>query len=92
MSSVEQEGHMEIDARINRLRKYNVTIGVFHFIQGVLMLVLSSDFSLPIRNSFLHYMPQTDTLNAVTEDIVNLQIGPLVAAFMFMSILLYPIL
>lgn len=76
---------MEIDTRINRLRKYNLIMGVFHLIQGALMLVLASDFSLPIRNSFLHYIPETDTLNAVTEDIVDFQIGPLVAAFMFMS-------
>lgn len=76
---------MEIDARISRLRKYNFIMGAFHLIQGVLMLILASDFSLPIRNSFLHYMPETDTLNAITEDIVDLQIGPLVAVFMFMS-------
>jgi len=76
---------MEIDARINRLRKYNLIMGVFHLIQGVLMLILSSDFSLPIRNSFLHYIPETDRLTAITEDIVDLQIGPLVAVFMFMS-------
>ena len=76
---------MEIDARINRLRKYNVIMGVFHLIQGVLMLILSSDFSLPIRNSFLHYMPETERLVAMPEEIVDLRIGPLVAVFLFMS-------
>lgn len=76
---------MEIEARISRLRKYNLIMGAFHLIQGILMLALSSDFSLPIRNSFLHHMPETDTLNAITEDIVDLQIGPLVAVFLFMS-------
>ncbi len=76
---------MEIEANLNKLRKYNLLMGVFHLIQGTLILILSNDFSLPVRSSFLHYMTDTGTLNAVTEDIISLRIGPLVAAFLFIS-------
>lgn len=68
-----------------KLRKYNIAMGIFHLIQGVAMLILSNEYSLPVRDSFLHYMPDTGTLQAVTEDIVDLRIGPLVAGFLFMS-------
>lgn len=76
---------MEIEANLNKLRKYNLLMGVFHLIQGTLILILSNNFSLPVRNSFLHYMTDTGTLKATTDDIVSLRIGPLVAAFLFIS-------
>ncbi len=76
---------MEYEKRFLKLRKYNLIMGIIHLIQGALMIVLSSDFALPIRNSFLHYMPETERLTAITEDIVTIEMGPLVAGFLFMS-------
>ncbi|MDD5094881.1 MAG: heliorhodopsin HeR [Dehalococcoidia bacterium] len=78
---------MGIEAKLSRLRKYNLIMGVFHLIQGTLILILSNTYSLPIRSSFLHSSAGTNTSQAVTEDIVHLQIGPLVAAFLFISAL-----
>ncbi len=31
------------------------------------MIILTNEYAVPIRSSFLHYMPETDTLKAVTE-------------------------
>ncbi len=76
---------MEYESRFYKLRKYNLAMGIFHLIQGVLMLILTNEYAVPIRSSFLNYMPETDTLKAITEDIVELQMGPLVAGFLFMS-------
>lgn len=76
---------MENEATFGKLRKYNLIMGIFHLIQGALMIALSSEFSLPIRGSFLHYISETQTLQAIPEDIALLKIGPLVAGFLFIS-------
>ena len=60
-------------------------MGSFHLIQSILMLALSNEYSIPVRKSFLHYMSDTNTLKAITEDIVDLRIGPLVAIFLLLS-------
>lgn len=74
-----------MDKRIRRLRWYNLVMGGFHLIQAALIFVLSSDFSLPVQSSFLHYVAETETLAPVTETLVNLRIGPLVALFLLIS-------
>ncbi|MBM3132401.1 MAG: hypothetical protein FJZ95_05145 [Chloroflexi bacterium] len=76
-----------VEATLHRLRRYNLAMGSFHLIQGIVMVILSNQYSVPIRNSFLHYIQETNTLNAMTEDIVLLRMGPMVAAFLFMSAL-----
>ena len=68
-----------------RLRCLNVFMGVAHLVQGVLMLLISSDFSLPVSTSFLTADPATSKLVSSPETLFQLQIGPAVAAFMFMS-------
>ncbi len=76
---------MEYESIFIKLRKYNLAMGAIHLVQGILMIILSSDYAVPIRSSFLNYFPETDTLKAITEDIVEIQMGPLVAGFLFMS-------
>jgi hypothetical protein len=51
------------------------------------MLLLSSDFSLPVSASFLQFDPSAKKLVSVPETLFDLRIGPLVAAFLFMSAL-----
>lgn len=76
---------MEYESKFLKLRKYNIAMGLFHLIQGILMVILSSDYAVPIRSSFLNYIPETDKLKAITDDIVTIEMGPLVAGFLFMS-------
>ncbi|MFO7676983.1 MAG: heliorhodopsin HeR [Thermoplasmatota archaeon] len=68
-----------------RLRIFNAVMGVFHLIQGMLMLLLSNDFSLPITYSSPVFDPISQTISPVVETIIELRIGPLVALFLFMS-------
>ena len=67
------------------LRWLNVFMGVAHLVQGMLMLLISSDFSLPVSTSFLTTDPATSKLVSSPQTLFQLQIGPAVAAFMFMS-------
>jgi hypothetical protein len=72
-------------ATLTRLRRWNGAMGALHFAQGTAMLALASTFSLPVTSSFLRMDRVTDKLVAVPDELVRLRIGPLVAAFLFVS-------
>ena len=71
--------------RFLSLRRFNAIMALVHLLQGVFMLLLSTDFSLPVTASFLKLDPSTDKLAAVPEALADLRIAPLVAAFLFIS-------
>lgn len=77
----------EKSINFEKLRYFNVVIGFFHFAQGLLMLKLSNNFSLPVTTSFVEFIPQTQKLEPVTKTLFNLQLGPVVALFLFLSAL-----
>ena len=76
-----QEG----DVRFKKLRTFNAVMGVIHMLQGILMLVLSNAFTLPLNFTRPEYDAVTNTISPVSETFFNVPIGPLVALFLFMS-------
>jgi hypothetical protein len=75
------------DKCFKRLRLFNAVMGVFHLIQGILMLLLSNTFTLPLTYTTPVFNELTQTISPETSTFFNLQIGPLVAVFLFMSAL-----
>jgi hypothetical protein len=75
----------EENVKFEKLRKFNAVMGVFHFIQFILMLVLSNDFTLPMTASYLKYDAITQTLVVNTDKIADIRLGPLVALFLLIS-------
>ena len=71
--------------QLPRLRRFNLAMAGLHLAQGLVMLALSNDFSLPVTTSFLRYDTGTTQLAPSPETLVDLRIGPLVAAFLFVS-------
>lgn len=71
------------DVLVRRLRRFNLWMGFLHFAQGVALLVLSSDFALPVTASFLE--PAAGGVESTTRTLFEVRIGPLVAAFLFLS-------
>lgn len=69
--------------RATRLRAYNLGLGSLHALQGVLVLALSTDFSLPVTASFLAGPPGTPP--AAPMELFRVSVGPAVAAFLFLS-------
>ncbi|MBA3045792.1 MAG: hypothetical protein FP824_06225 [Euryarchaeota archaeon] len=74
-----------------KLKRFNLTMGVLHLLQGCLLLLLSNDFALPVTRSYLAAdytvgatggMP---VLITVTSTLFEVWIGPLVALFLFIS-------
>ncbi len=76
---------MSYESRFNRLRVYNVFMGCLHLAQAVVIILLSTDFKLPITTSFLTYDPALGKLWPATETLVNLPFGIMVAVFLLLS-------
>lgn len=71
----------------SRLRIFNAFMGCLHVVQGILMLILSNDFTLPLTYSHPVFDAVSQTISPVSETFFNLRIGPMVALFLFMSAL-----
>lgn len=79
----------ESSNRFRNLRYFNLVMGFFHLVQAGLMLNLSNDFSVTLTTNFLksggNPMEGTFFLVSLTEDFINLRIGPAVALFLLIS-------
>lgn len=67
----------------SRLRFYNIGMGVLHFAQGVLVLALATDFTLPVTATYLLGPPGTADAEQVV--LFNLSVAWGVASFLFLS-------
>jgi hypothetical protein len=67
------------------LRKFNFVMAGTHAIQGVAVLLLSKDFTLPITGSYLSFNAQSQQLEPMTRALINLSLPMLIAAFFFLS-------
>lgn len=71
--------------KLKNLRLYNIVMGFFHLVQGILMIVLSNDFTLPINTSYLSFNEETYTLYPIIEHFKDVRIGYVIAIFLFLS-------
>jgi hypothetical protein len=67
------------------LRKFNFIMAALHALQGVAVLALSRDFTLPVSGSYLQFNPVTQSLQPVTVDLFNISLPMLIASFFFLS-------
>ena len=74
-----------VTSYLKKLRDFNAFMGLIHVIQACLMLILSNDFTLPITYTRPEYNTVTETIIPVAVTYVDVQIGPLVALFLFIS-------
>lgn len=71
--------------RIDRLRVFNGLMAVLHFAQGVAILLLATDFKLPVETAFLRYDESAGQLVTDRDVLFDLPLAPLIAAFVFIS-------
>jgi hypothetical protein len=74
---------LDQQTKFGRLRRFNVIMGFFHAIQGILILALANDFALPVTATFLDGPPGADQPTLYT--LFEIRIAWGVAAFVFMS-------
>lgn len=73
--------------RQTKLIRLNWAAAILHFISGVLILILSKDFTLPISAYYLKFDPATQSLQPATDTLFDLSLPLLVATFFFLSAL-----
>jgi hypothetical protein len=60
-------------------------MGFLHFTQGIMILILSKTFELPIVGRYLSFNEQTSTLEPDAQFLFNISLPTLIAIFFFMS-------
>jgi hypothetical protein len=84
MSAETISGEMSLPvAKPRRLRSYNLSMGLLHAAQGVLILALANGFALPVTASFMEGPPGTDP--GPSETLFELGVAQGVAVFLFLS-------
>lgn len=85
--------------KYKKLVSFNRTMMFFHFVQGLIMLILStsviqqiSEFKPLITYNFLEYNLLTNKLELASKDLFYLQFGVLVSLFLFISALAHLII
>jgi hypothetical protein len=68
------------EVKFGRLKRFNLVMGFLHLIQGGLILWLSNKYSVPVRETLLD-----QNFTTVTNTIINLRLGPMIAMFLFVS-------
>jgi len=76
-----------MDPKYKSLRSFNVFMAILHAVQGVAMLILSTDFNLPVMSSYLKFDLSAQKLIPNPQVLFDLKIGPMVALFLFISAL-----
>ena len=75
------------EIKFRKLRRFNFIMAVLHFGQGLAMLLVSSNFSLPVTSSYVQFSPTAGKLVPVLTNVLDLRIAPIIAAFLFLSAL-----
>ncbi len=66
------------------LRKFNLTMGFLHLAQGVIILILSKAFTLPISGNYLTFNASSQSLEPTTKLLFDLSLPMLIAIFFFL--------
>ena len=85
MSSAAEATATDTKTQPARLRRFNLWMGLLHLVQGLAMLALSSDFALPVTTAFSRLDEATERLVPDFRTAFEIEIGPLVALFLFLS-------
>lgn len=72
---------------LSGLNKFNFIMAGLHGIQAIAILLLATDFSLPVLVSYLQFNPMTQGLDPMTKEIGQVQLAWLVAGFFGLSAL-----
>jgi hypothetical protein len=78
--------------RLASLNRFNLTMAVLHFLQGLAVLYFSKVLILPISSSYLSYNWATQRLEPTNTVLCNVSLPWLVAGFFFLSALFHLII
>jgi len=71
--------------KFKRLRIFNIVMCLLHLAQAIAILILSKDYIVTGTTSFLSWNQPSNSPESVTKSLVDLPVGPMVAAFLLIS-------
>jgi hypothetical protein len=74
-----------MDRKFTGLRRFNLSMGFLHLIQGIFMIVVSNDTTYPIYTNFLNFDIATRSLEPNAELVYEVPFGVAVAFFLLIS-------
>lgn len=72
-------------ASASRLRQWNLLMAALHLSQGLAMLSLANDFSLPVTSAFVRLNDETGGLEPHLETLFEVRLAPITASFLLIS-------
>lgn len=88
-----------MEQKLLKLKKFNLIMGAFHLIQGLIMLFLAtsviqniSEFKPSIIQYYQTFNPETESLETASKILFELPFGILVASFLLLSALAHGII
>lgn len=81
-----------IKAKLERLRKFNLIMAGLHAAQAGLILLLATDFTLPVLGSFLSFNEVTQQLDAANTVLFEIPLAYLLVGFLALSSLAHLII
>ncbi|MDP3999817.1 MAG: heliorhodopsin HeR [bacterium] len=73
--------------KLGRLRRFNLIMAGLHAVQGIAILWLATDFTLPLNLGYLRFDAAAQSLVPAAKTITDVPLAALVVAFLFMSAL-----
>jgi hypothetical protein len=77
----------DVATKMRKLRRLNLIAGVFHLVQMILILILATDFTMPITAAYMEGPPGTPLSDPVT--LLDVRVAWGVAAFFGLSALFH---
>lgn len=76
---------MSTKRKIEKLIRFNLIMSAVHAVQGLAILLISSNFTLPITSGYLVFNETTQSLEQASRVLFDMPLAPLVAVFFFIS-------
>ncbi len=73
------------DARLAKLRSFNLIMGFFHLVSGALMIVLGNDFALEVSTFALNGPPGTPLADGTVNSVFDVPLAWATASFLLLS-------
>lgn len=81
-----------MENKLQKLKRFNLVMGLLHFVQGIIMIFLATsviqkiaEFQPAIQLFFLKFNPATSSLENASRELFELPFGILVASFLLIS-------
>lgn len=71
------------------LNRFNLIAGFLHLAQGIILIIVSRTFSLPISTNYLSFNTASQSLEPASKTLFNISLPWLIVAFFFLSTLFH---